>query len=433
MTTLFQAGAARACITPPVGTCLYGYRPDLHSESVHDDLHVTALAVQESGASALLLTIEVGDMHTSLCDETRNAIAEATGVPACHILLCCTHTHSAPNVSGFEGWGEIDRPYFDGILLPAAVQASKDAVAGLRDATIAVGTTQSFVGVNRRELLPDGVVRLGQEMFGSFDPAMTCVRICGTDGTGILNLLHYGCHGTSAGLNREITRDWSGPMIDRVEQESGTLTAFWNGAVGDVGPRLTNGETTGNIHYTEELGGVAAMDGMRAYRACGGAHSGSLRILCGAVRLPYRALPTLDDVRRKLADMGGNDARINLEQLTYDHYKQLKTLLERGEPTHPTHFAFSVCLVSLGDVLFIPFPYEIFSQIVLRLQKYIPVPHVLCLSNTNGYNGYFPSQDQICRGGYEVECFRTGSVYTLTDDADQYLIEEIMRIWKETI
>ena len=433
MESTFQAGAARACITPPVGTCLYGYRPDLHSESVHDDLHVTALAVREHGVTALLLTIEVGDMHTSLCNETRAAIAAQTGVPAAQILLCCTHTHSAPNVSGMEGWGEIDRPYFDGILLPAAVQASAEAVAGLRDAKIAVGTTQSQVGINRREIRADGSVCLGQNPFGLFDPVMTCVRITETDGTGILNLLHYGCHGTSAGLNREITRDWSGIMIDRLEQESGTLTAFWNGAVGDVGPRLTNGCTTGNIHYTEELGGVAAADALRAYAACGGAHPGTLRVVCGTARLPYRPLPTLEEARRKLADMGENDARINLDRLTFDHYKQVEALLTQDAGDRPTHFAFPVCLVSIGDVLFIPFPYEIFSEIVLRLRQYIAVPHVLCLSNANGYNGYFPSQDQICRGGYEVDVFRAGSLYTLTDDADQYLIDAILRLWEEEL
>mgnify|MGYP006903493894 CR=1 FL=1 len=36
-------------------------------------------------------------------------------------------------------------------------------------------------------------------------------------------------------------------MIDRVEKETGTLTAFINGAIGYVDPRLSNGETTGDI------------------------------------------------------------------------------------------------------------------------------------------------------------------------------------------
>ena len=43
-------------------------------------------------------------------------------------------------------------------------------------------------------------------------------------------------------------------MIDRLEAATGTLTAFINGAEGDVGPRLTNGKTVGNISLVEEHG-----------------------------------------------------------------------------------------------------------------------------------------------------------------------------------
>jgi len=37
-------GVGKEKITPVVGTCLYGYVPDHHSESVHDDLYTYAFA-----------------------------------------------------------------------------------------------------------------------------------------------------------------------------------------------------------------------------------------------------------------------------------------------------------------------------------------------------------------------------------------------------
>ena len=428
MNERFQAGAARAVISPPVGACLYGYRPNWKSTSLHDDLTLTAAAFRQGALSALLMTVEVGDIHTDLCDEMRRALEQATGIPSASILISATHTHSAPNVSGMEGWGEIDRPYYETILLPAAVQAGTDAVNGLRDARLAVGTTHSEVGVNRREILPNGEVRLGQNPFGCFDPEMTVVTIRGTDGKGILNLIHYGCHGTAAGCNREISRDWSGVMIDRVEKETGVLTAFWNGAVGDVGPRLGNGETCGDMTYVMDLGGVAAADAMRALRGQGGFHDGTLACFAGEVRLPYEATPSIEDVRAKLDAVRNPDELINIDKLTYTHYKDVYDLLASGVTEHPTHFSFPFCAVSLGDVLFVPTPYEIFSEITLRLRAYLPWPHTLCLSNTNGYCCYFPSRDQICRGGYEVDCFRTGGLYNLTEDADQHLIDEVRRI-----
>lgn len=428
MNERFQAGAARAVITPPVGTCLYGYRPNWESTSLHDDLTLTAAAFRQGAQSALLVTVEVGDIHTDLCDEMRRTIGRATGIPEMHVLISATHTHSAPNVSGMEGWGEIDRPYYENILLPAAVRAGKEAAENLRDAQIAVGTTHSDVGINRREILPDGGVRLGQNPFGCYDPEMTVVTFRGADGSGILNLIHYGCHGTAAGCNREISRDWSGVMIDRVEKETGVLTAFWNGAVGDVGPRLKNGETCGDMSCVMELGGVAAADAMRAVRSQGGFHDGSLACFADEVRLPYEPTPPIEAVRAKLESIRNPDTLINLEKLTYSHYKDVYDLLTSGVTEHPTHFSFPFCAVSIGDVLFVPTPYEIFSEITLRLRAYLPWPHTLCLSDTNGYCCYFPSRDQICRGGYEVDCFRTGGLYNLTEDADQHLIDEVRRI-----
>ena len=428
MQEVFQAGAARAIISPPVGACLYGYRPLWESTSLHDDLTLTAAAFQQGGLSALLMTVEVGDIHTDLCDEMRAALEKETGVPKAHILLSATHTHSAPNVSGMEGWGEIDRPYYENILMPGVLQAGREAVGSLRPAQIAVGTTNSEVAVNRRKIHPDGTIGLGQNPFGCCDPEMTVVAVRGSDGKGILNMIHYGCHGTASGCNREITRDWSGVMIDRVEKETGVLTAFWNGAVGDAGPRLTNGETTGNLGYALELGGAAASDAMRAVRSLGGYHDGALACFADEVRLPYAPTPPLKEVREILGAIENPDSLINLEKLTYTHYKDVCALLESGVTEHPTHFAFPFCAVSLGDVLFVPTPYEIFSEITLRLRAYLPWPHTLSLSNTNGYCGYFPSQDQICRGGYEVDVFRTGGLYNLTDNADQHLIDEVRRI-----
>jgi hypothetical protein len=82
-------------------------------------------------------------------------------------------------------------------------------------------------------------------------------------------------------------------------------------------------------------------------------------------------------------------------------------------------------------VVFLPFPFEFFSEISLRLRKASPFPHTLCLGCTNGDQGYLPTEDQLCRGGYEIEMFKTSGVQTLTDDADYHIIAEHRRILEE--
>ena len=428
MTKILLAGAARRDITPEVGTLLYGYNPHQVSTSVHDPLNVTAAAFSDTRETALLLTVTVGDFQTELSNEIRGKIGKLCGIPSENVVISATHTHSAPNVAGFEGWGDVDRPYVDQIMLPAMLAASMEAVEKMRPAEIGIGTCLSDVGINRRQHNRNGSIGLGQNPWGCYDPVMTVISVKGVDGTGILNMIHYGCHGTAAGCNHEISRDWSGIMCDRLEAVTGTMTAYWNGAQGDVGPRLTNGQTVGDIHYVEELGGVAAQDALRAYRDIDSYHTVNFAVKKDAVHLPYRELPPLDEVRAKLAGYTDPDKLYNIQRLMYGHWRDVEAVLAAEETDYPTHFTFQQTIVTLGNVAFVPFPYEMFSAITRRLSANSPYTHTLSLSNTNGYNAYLPSQDQICLGGYEVECFVAGAVYTLTDNADQYIIEENLRI-----
>ena len=130
MTAPLLAGAARRDITPPVGTHLYGYYPGLVSTAVLDPLNITAAAFTDtaSGQTALLLTATVCEIQTELDCALRSDLANICGIPAEHILLSATHTHCGPNMSGSEGWGEIDRPYVDEVFRPAMLEAAQNAM-----------------------------------------------------------------------------------------------------------------------------------------------------------------------------------------------------------------------------------------------------------------------------------------------------------------
>ncbi len=426
------AGSAKEITTPPIGTLLYGYTPDMYSDSVHDDLSVTSLAISQHGKTALLITAEIGDMQTALCDETREKISDKTCVPKEHIIIASTHTHSAPNLSGTVGWGELNRDYYDSIFLPAILTAAEKSIKALAPCEISVGVTESLVGINRRQQHKNGVIGLGQNPYGCFDPNMTLISFRNAETKeGILNLIHYGCHGTATGCNHEITRDWSGIMIDRLEKETHTLTAFFNGAIGDVGPRLTNGETTGNISYTEELGGVAAADALRAYKNRGVYHSAELKILTDTVHLPYKEMPSIAETEQRISKFSEPEKLINIDKLEYEHYKETLEFLRNPTCEIPESFSFPQTIISLGGIVFIPFPFEMFSEIVMRLREYSPYTYTLCLSCANGYNVYLPSEDQLCRGGYEVGCFMYGHLFPLAENTDQNIINENLRIISE--
>ena len=147
------------------------------------------------------------------------------------------------------------------------------------------------------------------------------------------------------------------------------------------------------------------------------------------MRLPYKGMPSLQEVQEKLKEYKDAENLTNIFALTYNHLKDVEAFLTGGGEI-PQAKEIPTSIISLGDALFIPVPFEFFSGISLRLREYLKTrfPHVLVLSNTNGYNFYLPTQDQLCLGGYEVDCFLNGSLFLLEDATDQNLINEILRI-----
>jgi len=427
--SVFMVGAAREDITPVIGTMVYGYLPNIASTSIRDPLQATAMAFHQGEETVMLFSVTVASFQNELSDELRKKIGETVNIPSEHVILAATHTHSGPNLAGVEGWGELDRVYVDTILLPALCKVAENAMNAMQPAEIAVSTVCSEVGINRRQQLRDGRIVLGQNPRGCFDPEMTCIAIRNSENKkGIVNLIHYGCHGTAAGIQTEISRDWSGHMVDRLETISGTMTAYLNGAEGDVGPRLTNGTTTGDFQHVEEIGGIAASDAVRAYRSLGVYKCGQLAIHKGIVCIPRKPLPDLEKVKSKLEEYSNPEELTNVRRMEYLYYASVVAEYENGCPEYDTCMAYPQIIFSIGDIAFVPFPFEVFSEITMRLQEFSPIRYTLSLTNTNGYNSYLPTEDQLVRGGYEITSFQYNSAHPLVDNADQIIIDENLKI-----
>ena len=90
-------------------------------------------------------------------------------------------------------------------------------------------------------------------------------------------------------------------------------------------------------------------------------------------------------------------------------------------------------IVKVGPVVFVPFPFEMFSEISLRLRDYSPFQYTLALGLTNGCCGYLPAESEICRGGYEVEMFLLNSLTPMKRDTDKTIVAENIRIMKDLL
>ena len=410
-----KAGIAREIITPKVGGQLSGYAAGKPSTVVHDDLTVTALAVEYEKTKAVIISAAILYFSNDLAAKVRALCGEAAGVPAANVILNCSHTHSGP---------VLDAAYCDQILIPKCIAVAKASVQNLKPATVGIGKTASMVGINRRKLTADNRVLLSNNPWAMHDAEMTVISFKGDDGKTFANIVHYAAHGTAAGINTEITRDWSGGMIDRLEAESGGITMFLQGLQGDIGPRLPNGEDKGNINYVEELGAIAAVDAVRAYKDIRVYRDEDMSIATGDVKIPHAPIMPLAEARSDLARLdAGQRGQTGVSKNNLTRIIELHEKRETGE----SHFTYHQTLIKIGPIVFIPFPFEVSCEISLRLRAYSKYGHTLALGCTNGSNSYIVSQDQLCRGGYEVERFMDRAL-RMVDNADMHLINQNLQL-----
>ena len=423
----FQVGIGRADITPPVGTLMMGYTPARPCESIHDRLNITVFLLVDGDTRALIASADLCNIKGEASVNVRKAMAEAANVPYENIIIACTHTHSGPHTVRDPD----EPPYFvRSILIPAAAQAAKEAAENLKPAQMGYGTVESKVAINRRHLREDGKVLLGQNPYGPMDPTMTVIAFREPDGTPIGNLIHYGCHNTGSGNNKAVTRDWCGVAVDRLEALSKGVTAFINGGAGDCGPRLPNGGTTGDLQMAQELGGMAACDAAAAWRSIRQWHTPHLHTIYQDIRLPLNNTDTAEGLRAEVAKLGDPEKLVGTMLFNY------RSMLERAERLEngfvpAKDWAIPHTAICLDSLALLGMPFEPFSLVTLRVKDASPFLHTLCVGYANGSMSYFPSMDQLIRGGYEVRMFRSFHETPFTDDAEQHYVTGCLQMLRQ--
>ena len=417
-------GVAREKITPEIGGQLYGYNPDVRSTSLADDLTVTAFYFVDGDKKALLITATVCLIKTEYANELLDRVSKQSGIEKSNIILAATHTHSGPNMAGQTGWGDRDVKYCEEIFSPALLASVKAAMANPVKVKMAAVTGESKLGINRRELYDNNYLALGQNPWGPYDPTMTLLSFADESGKIIANLIHYGCHGTCAGVNTEITRDWSGIMTDAVEDKSGAITAFFNGPEGDVGPRISNGKTVGDLCYVYELGKVAAKDAVKLFDKLGSFEEVSLKTHSGEIKVPMASRISLEEAEALYKKY--EIETVNSGAMIKAYALSVIEAHKNGEP-EIEYTGFTQNLIALGNFVFASTPYELFSAIGMRTDRHFKDLKILNLSNSNGSEGYFVTEEAIPLGGYEVSMFLYGQSQPYCKFADFELFKAMVK------
>jgi len=384
----FRVGTAKADITPPIGSRLYGYgaRGTNVSTGVHDPLFAKALVVSDGSVEVALVTLDLGSFGADNTRRVRELVRREVDLDG--VLLIASHTHSAPVFD--PSFPDPDASWLSSMEEKAA-RAVIEAHGRLRPARLAVGWGRVEEGHNRRKVLPDGSVEM---MWGNrerlptspVDYSVAVVAFDSPDGEPLATLVNFACHPVVLGPeNLEISADYPGSMMAMVEETTGGQAMFIQGAAGDINPFWDKTPPSeGGFEQMERMGHTLGAEVVRIRNGLSSfSQPASLSLRREIVPLEARWDLEDPDVQEAFRRSGG------------------EALLQRYRTRFADEREAEIDTLLVGNSLALAtFPGEFFVEHGLRLKEGSMIENTLFVGYGNGALAYFPTIRAAAEGGY---------------------------------
>ena len=219
-----QVGAAMRVITPnPLLPVSGGMGTPNPTREKKGDITARVVVFRSGDVSVAVVSLDVIGFPSALGDRIR---AQVSRIPADHILIGSTHTHSAPDCYAFpdgKGGHTGDLKYMDFVCNQAAL-ALNEAIDRLEPASIKIATGEAQGKIAYNYYAPD-----------LYDKRMSVIQATGAAGKTIATLVNYAVHpevlGNDVGI---LSPDLVGPLCERLEATAGGLAIFMNSAQGGM-------------------------------------------------------------------------------------------------------------------------------------------------------------------------------------------------------
>lgn len=380
-------GYSEADITPegPVTTVGFGRGDEMSRGVLH---HLLAqLSVWRLGDEVCCLaTVDHIGFSKKHADELRDRIGTALGVSFEKVMLCFSHTHAGPNDSVELAWFSA--------ALEKITRAAVAAHASMGAVHAAWGNAAGDIGVNRRAESDRLDKRIGILLISDAEtkaPKLLLLRL-----TAHANVLKAD--------NYLISPDYFGAVRDALREKYGCPVMASQGASGDVSPkyfqsRLTPPDATDARFIRSEtaLSDMAqavldragpVIDALSPQKVCRLAMGSQKIALAADVPDEARALVIAEEART----LCGIDPAGWLSEV-----KRLNEagVQEQREDVEAQFFR-------LGDGCLCGVPNEIMCDFALRASHILRDEFFYLGGYTNGCTGYFPTEAEFDKGGYEV-------------------------------
>ncbi len=277
----FRASIAVRTVTPnPLLPISGGVGPSNPVKSKRGDLTVRALVVASGDTRVAIVSTDFLGLPSVLGDRIR---AKTPEIPAEHILIGATHTHSAPDAYGFpdgQGGFSADLKYLEFVVDETAA-AIKEAANSLRPATVRMATGEA-----------QGKIAYNYYAEQLYDPRCDVIQFL-SDGEPFATLVNYAVHpeilGPRAGF---VSPDLVGPLYDRIAAKGGGTGIFMNGAQGGMVTADNRADGGGDIQTWDECIRIGHLLGDEALRIVASApiqEDPELRITAERVSFPVES------------------------------------------------------------------------------------------------------------------------------------------------
>ena len=239
---MLEAGEGVADITPPLGIELAGFHKPPGQErrvtGVRQPCAARVLVLRAYKTTVAIVSLDVIGFSAKFAERVQRRVARATGIPARHVRVCATHSHSTPALLFLRQWGAVSTDYM-GLVEKRAVEAAVAAKKDLAPADLYLGKERVVGGNHNRTTktwkTDADFSNESTDRVRWLDTMLHALYFLRESPKRSLLWYHFSAHPVcyTDGLAGP---DWPGLVAAKMQARDGLAPAFLQGHCGDVNP-----------------------------------------------------------------------------------------------------------------------------------------------------------------------------------------------------
>jgi hypothetical protein len=426
---VFRAGAATSNITPEIGGAIVGGFSPFPSKHIHDELHARCLVLDDGITKLALVVCDLLGLHRSLSVRARELIEAETGIPATHVLISATHTHSA--ISAMSGpvrqyTSDLELTDYQKFVARRIADGVRRSIQNLRPAELAFSQIEVPEHVHiRRWFLKEGTMppnpfgEIDQVKMnpgagnpnlvkpaGDPDPVLSFIALRERGGPLIAVYSAYSLHYVGGVRDADVSADYFGcfcealkRLVSKPENDPPFVALLANGTSGDANninfrdPQPRKAPYEQMRYVAEDLASKVhgALEGVTwQSHAALGARYRELQIAWR--QIPPELLTWAKETEAKSLPIEGGGANLPLA-----YAGRVQRLAQASPETKAP-----VQVLRIGDICLGTTPTETFAETGIEFRQRSPFGKGFMVELAHGYYGYMPTPRHFELGGYET-------------------------------